>query len=146
MVRGCEPEDNPVTWDNVTLDYIGPDSSRTVSNSWSLSHRAMVEEVCAGTNLSPFMLGFSYSAIQNWAKFKYDLVMRQVQSVQRQVSRFLEWIGNIELALRGCPGRCRYVFDNSLTYMATEQSQLRQAEIDNLIKLYSSGLVDREAV
>ncbi|MBN2227106.1 MAG: hypothetical protein JW763_07045 [candidate division Zixibacteria bacterium] len=144
MVKGCEPEDNPVTWDNVTIDHIGPDSARTVSNSWSLSHRAMVEEICAGTNLSPFMLGFTYSAIQNWAKFKYDLVMRQVQSVQRQVARFLEWIGNVELALRGYSGRCRYGFDNSLTYLATEQSQLRQADIDNLIKLYSNGLIDRK--
>ncbi|UCD18352.1 MAG: hypothetical protein JSV44_05425 [Candidatus Zixiibacteriota bacterium] len=144
MIKSCEPEDNPVTWENVTIDYVGPQNVRTVSNSWSLTHRAMVEEICAGTNLSPFMLGYSYGTTHNWAELKYDLVMRHVFSVQRQVARFLEWIGNVELALKGWRGQCRYVFDNSLTYLASERSQIRQSRVDNLIKLYTSGLLAKE--
>jgi hypothetical protein len=109
-----------------------------------MNHRTMVEEVCAGANLSPFMLGYSYGTTHNWAKFKYDLVMRQVLSVQRQATRFLEWLGNIELALKGFNCRCRYVFDNSLSYNAGEQSEIKSTEAESLLKLYQAGLISRE--
>lgn len=144
MIKGAEVDENPVTWDNVKIEYVGPRNVHGVTNAWFLNHRAMVEEVCAGTNLSPFMLGYSYGTTHNWAKFKYDLVMRQVISIQRQTSRFLEWMGNIELALKGITCKCRYVFDNSLTYLATEQADIEKGKVDNLIKLYSAGLISKE--
>lgn len=144
MIKNCDPEDNPVTWDNVEIEYVGPGHTRSVSNSWFLSHRAMIEEICAGTNLSPFMLGYSFGTTHNWAQFKYDLVMRQVRSVQGQVSRFLEWIGNIELALRGFTCTCKYKFDNSFTYLATEKASTEKTRTENLISLYQAGLISRE--
>jgi hypothetical protein len=144
MIKDCQPDDNPVTWDNVTIDYVGPRNVNAVSNSWSLTYRAMVEEICAGTNLSPFMLGYSYGTTHNWAEFKYDLVMRHVQSVQRQAARFLEWMGNIELALKGFSCNCRYIFDNSLTYMASERSDIQKSTVDNIIRLYTAGLISKE--
>jgi hypothetical protein len=144
MIKKCDPDDNPVTWDNVQIDYVGPQNVRTATNSWSINHRAMIDEICAGTNLSPFLLGYSHGAAHKWAEFKYDLVMRQVQSVQRQVARFLEWMGNIELALNGFNGRCRFLFENSLSYLASEQAQIRQSHVDNLIKLFSQGLISKD--
>jgi len=145
MIKEAGPEDNPVTWDNVKIEYIGPRNVHGVTNAWFLNHRTMVEEICAGTNLSPFMLGYSYGTTHNWAQFKYDLVMRQVVSIQNQTSRFLEWLGNIELALKGLSCSCRYIFDNRLTYLATEQADIERGKVDNLIKLYTNGLIDKEA-
>jgi hypothetical protein len=144
MIKSCEPEDNPVTWDNVQIEYIGPGQTRAATNSWSMNHRAMIEEICAGTNLSPFMLGYNYGTTHNWAQFKYDLVMRQVVSVQRQAARFLEWIGNVELALRGFDCMCRFRFDNRLSYQALESAEIGRGHIDSLIKLYSAGLISKE--
>jgi hypothetical protein len=144
MIKGCEPEDNPVTWDNVRIEYIGPRNIHGVTNSWFLNHRAMVEEICSGTNLSPFMLGYNYGTTHNWAQFKYDLVMRQITSSQRQKARFLEWLGNIELGLKGLNCTCRYIFDNSLTYLASERAEIEKGKMDSLIKLYSAGLIPRE--
>lgn len=144
MIKNCEPEDNPVTWDNVHIDYVGPGQTRAVTNSWTMNHRAMIEEICAGTNLSPFLLGYNYGTTHNWAQFKYDLVMRQVVSVQRQAARFLEWIGNVELALRGFNCRCIFKFDNRLSYQAAESAEIERSNIDNLIKLYSAGLISKE--
>lgn len=144
MIKNCDIDDNPVTWDNVVIEHVGPNSARATNNSWTMNHRAMIEEICAGTNLSPFLLGYSYGAAHKWAEFKYDLVMRQVQSVQRQAARFVEWIGNIELALRGYDCTCTYIFDNSLNYLAAEQLQIRQNSVDNLIKLYSHGLISKD--
>ncbi len=145
MIRSCEIDDNPVTWDNVEVEYIGPTHSRDIANSWFMSHRAMIEEICAGTNLAPFLLGYSYGSTTTWADFKFDIVMRQVRSVQTQVARFLEWIGDIELALGGFDMRCSYRFDNSFAYRAADEVRTQAGQIDNVLKLYQAGLIDKEA-
>lgn len=145
MIRECEVDDNPVTWDNVTIDYIGPETARGMTNSWFINHRALIEDICAGTNLAPFLLGYSYGATTTWSDFKFDIVMRQVRSVQAQVADFLEWIGNIELALGGFDVRCRFEFDNTFAYQAADSIGIESKRVDNLLKLFQAGLID-EAV
>ena len=142
MIRQCDVDDNPVTWNNVEIDYIGPDRSRDITNSWFMSHRAMIEDICAGANLAPFLLGYSYGATTTWSSFKFDVVMRQVRSIQAEVCRFLEWIGNIDLALAGIDAKCRFVFDNTFAYQATESVTVQTSRIDNLLKLHQAGLID----
>ncbi|MGH8015555.1 MAG: hypothetical protein ACREBV_05145, partial [Candidatus Zixiibacteriota bacterium] len=138
LFKGVEVEDNPVTWDNIAIEHVGPEGSRATTNSWFFNHRAMIEEICAGTNLAPFLLGYSYGATTTWSAFKFDMVMRQVRSIQSEVSQFLEWIGNIELALAGLDARCRFEFDNSFTYQATDEANIKNAQIDNLLKLFQA--------
>lgn len=144
MMKTIEVEDNPVTWDNIDIEHIGPTSNRAVSNSWFFNHRAMIEEVCAGTNLAPFLLGYSYGATTTWSAFKFDMVMRQVRSIQSEMAQFLEWIGNIDLALAGINARCRFEFNNSFTYKATDEAHIRTAQVDNILKLYQAGLIEQE--
>ena len=144
MIKDCDVADNPVTWNNVEIDSIGPENARSVTNSWFLNHRAMVEEICAGTNLAPFLLGYSYGATTTWSGFKFDLVMRQVKSVQAEVSHFMEWIGNIELALNGFSGKCKFIFDNKFTHKASEDSSVKSAQVDNIIKSLNAGLINKE--
>ena len=93
MIKGCDVEDNPVTWDNVSIETIGPENVRTVTNSWFLNHRAVIEEICAATNLAPFLLGYSYGATSTWSSLKFDIVMRQVKSVQAESSSIdgMDW-------------------------------------------------------
>lgn len=144
MIRDCEVDENPVTWDNVQIDYIGPENTRSVSGSWFLTHRAMIEEICAGLNLAPFLLGYSYGATTSWSGFKFDLVMRQVHAIQRQLSDFLEWIGKVDLALAGIDADCRYVFDNTFIYQATDRMNVEKGRVDNILKLFQAGLIDEE--
>jgi hypothetical protein len=144
MIKNCDVDDNPVTWDNVVIEHIGPNASRSVTNSWFFSHRAMIEEICAGTNLAPFLLGYSYGATTTWSAYKFDMVMRQVRSIQSEVANFLEWIGNIDLALGGIRATCRYEFDNTFAYLAEEKSRVRMSEVDSLLKLYQAGLINEE--
>ena len=144
LIKTIEVEDNPVTWDNISIEHIGPEGSRATTNSWFFNHRAMIEEICAGTNLAPFLLGYSYGATTTWSAFKFDMVMRQVRSIQSEVAQFLEWIGNIELALAGIDARCRFEFDNSLTYQANDEANIRNAQVDNVLKLYQAGLIDEK--
>ncbi|MEK7775720.1 MAG: hypothetical protein AAB305_07535 [Candidatus Zixiibacteriota bacterium] len=144
MIKNCDVDDNPVTWDNVAIEHVGPNASRSVTNSWFFAHRAMIEEICAGTNLAPFLLGYSYGATTTWSAFKFDMVMRQVRSIQTEVANFLEWIGNIDLALAGIDAKCRYEFDNTFAYLAEEKSRVQMTHVDSLLKLYQAGLVEEE--
>lgn len=142
MIKSCDVDENPVTWNNVTIQTIGPNAAKSVTNSWFFNHRAMIEEVCAGTNLAPFLLGYSYGATTTWSSFKFDMVMRQVQSVQTEVAQLLEWIGNVELALAGFDLKCRYKFDNTFAHQANEQASVQSVRIDSILKLYSAGLIN----
>jgi hypothetical protein len=145
MIRDIEPEDNPVTWDDVSIEYIGPMGSGGVkTGNWYLSHRAMIEEVCAGTNLAPFLLGYSYNATTNWAQFKYDLVMRQVRSVQNGAITFLNWLANVELALKGFDLTASWQFDNDFSALAVEQEDIRSKQAGYVIDLFNAGLIDKE--
>ena len=143
MIKTCDIDDNPVTWDNVTIDYVGPDKSRDITNSWFMNHRAMIEDICAGTNLAPYLLGYSYGATTTWKNFKFDVVMRQVRSVQAEVARFMEWMGNIELALANLDVSCRFVFDNTFAYQAMDNIKVTSDRVTNILKLYEAGLLDK---
>jgi hypothetical protein len=144
MIKTLEVDDNPVTWDNVEIGHVTPERSRDVTNSWFMSHRAMIEEICAGTHLAPYLLGYSYGATTTWSGFKFDVVMRQVRSVQAEVARFLEWIAGVDLALAGISARCRYEFDNSFAYQAKENLEVESGRVDNVLKLYQAGLIDKD--
>ena len=145
MIKSCDVDDNPVTWDNVLIEHVGPSQAKQIGSSWFMTHRAMVEDICAGTNLAPYLLGYSYGATTTWSAFKFDVVMRQVRSVQAEVARFLEWIGNIELGLAGINVRCRFEFDNTFAYQAMDRSSVESSRVDNVLKLFNAGLIDAEA-
>ncbi len=145
MIRDIDPEDNPVTWEDITIEHIGPKNQGGArSNNWYLSHRAMVEEICSGTHLAPFLLGYSYNATTNWAQFKYDMVMRQVCSVQNAAVNFLTWLANIELSLKGFTLTADWQFDNKVSALAREQTDIKKTEAGYIIDLYTAGLIDRE--
>jgi len=144
MIKSCEVDDNPVTWDNVEISQVGPQNVQSVTNSWFMNHRAMIEEICAGTNLAPFLLGYSYGATTTWSSLKFDVVMRQVRSVQSEVARFMEWLGAIDLALAGIKAECRFVFDNTFAYQNEERVRTESSRVDNLLRLYESGLIDKK--
>lgn len=144
MIKSCEVDDNPVTWNNVEIDYIGPGKSREVTNSWFMTHRAMIEEVCAGTNLAPYLLGYSYGSTTSWAEFKFDIVMRQVRSIQSDISSLIEWIGNVHLGLGGFDITCRWEFDNTFSYRAREESAVKSDRVNNLLRMYEAGLIERD--
>jgi len=144
IFKDFRPEDNPITWDDVQIDYIGPSSKISSSSSWYLNHRAILEDLCAGTHLAPFMLGYSHGATQNWAMFKYELVQRKVRAVQRAASDFLEWLCSLELALRGIEAECKIKFRNEEIYGLGEKVSAEQARVQTIINKRTAGLIGEE--
>jgi hypothetical protein len=143
LFSGIKPSDSIVTWDDIELKTVGPaGGGATVTHSWYLSHRAVVEDVCAGVHLDPFMLGYSYGNTQSWAKFKYELVLRQVVSVQRLAVRFFEWLINKHIALSGVSANVR--FNNDRINSAFERYRSLHEETGRARELYQAGLLTKE--
>jgi len=144
MMRDFDVDDNPVTWDDVEITHIGPSSRVSSSTNWYVNHKAMLEDIVAGCHLAPFMLGYSYGATHNWAQFKYEMVQRQIFSLQKVVSHFLEWIANIELALQGVEITCRHLFDNRLDFGLVDKLQAEKLRTEILVTQMEKGLISLE--
>jgi len=144
MMRDFDVDDNPVTWDDVEITHIGPSSRVSSSTNWYVNHKAMLEDIVAGCHLAPFMLGYSYGATHNWAQFKYEMVQRQIFSLQKVVSHFLEWIANIELVLQGVEITCRHLFDNRLDFGLVDKLQAEKLRTEILVTQMEKGLISLE--
>ena len=145
LFSGIKPADSAVTWDDIEIKTIAPSSGTgSATNSWYLSHRALVEDICAGMHLDPFMLGYSYSATQTWARFKYELVLREIISIQRQAIRFFEWLINNYLAANGTGTRVTVAFDNNRVNSILEKHRAEHEAADRVIELYKAGIFSRD--
>ncbi len=140
-LRDFDVDDNPVTWDDVAITHIGPEGQVTGSRNWYLNHRSMIEDVIAGCHLAPFMLGYAYGGTQTWAKFKYEMVGRQIATLQRAASRFCEWIAGIELALAGVDAEAKHTFDNRLEFDRRERYETDRALTDLILRQVEAGLI-----
>jgi hypothetical protein len=141
MMKELAPEDNPITWNDVKIEYIGPSGHISSSNYWYINHKALVEDICAGVHLDPLILGYSYGPTRSWAQFKYELILRNVVSIQRCAKSFLEWIRNIELALWGLPLECIHHFDNRKFFGMLEQREAERVHLENIIRKKEAGFI-----
>ncbi len=141
MMKGIEPDDNPITWDDVQIEYIGPASKVSASSSWYLNHKAIVEDICSGTHLAPFMLGYSYGSTQTWAEFNFELLQRQLRTIQSAAVRLLHWITEIEFALKGIDAECRWEFEDAITIGVLDKRRAESIMIDNTLKKLDAGLI-----
>lgn len=144
MMKSFSPDDNPVTWDDVEIKYIGPESRQAASTAWYLNHKAMIEDIAAGLHLDPFMLGYSYGTTQTWAGFKLELVQKNVISLQRVAKRFLEWVRNIELALHGLPLEAEHHFDNDRGAGKLDKVQAEKIALENIVRRQKEGYISFE--
>jgi hypothetical protein len=145
LFSGIKPADSVVTWDDIEIETIAPRGGNTTStNSWYLSHRSLVEDICAGVHLDPFMLGYSYGNTRSWARFKFELVLRQVVSVQKFAVRFFEWLVNTHLSKSGINLKAAVRFNNDRINGALARYESEREACTRIIELYNAGLIDKD--
>jgi hypothetical protein len=97
-----QPDDNFYTWDDVEIKVVGAETHQGGSDStWRLNHSIAVEEVVTAMHLYPWALGKTFQTTKNWVQSQFDLMVSQVESVQKAAIRFIGWIVNTELSLKG---------------------------------------------
>jgi hypothetical protein len=145
LFSGIKPADSVVTWDDIVIETIAPNGGNsTASNSWYLAHRSLVEDICAGVGLDPFMLGYSYGNTRSWARFKFELVLRQVVSVQRLAVRFFEWLINTNLSKSGINLKAAVRFNNDRINGALARYESEREACTRVIELFNAGLIDKD--
>jgi len=144
MMRKFGPDDNPITWNDVEINYVGPESRQAASSAWYINHKAMIEDIAAGVHLDPFMLGYSYGLSRSWAGFKLELIFRNVISIQRAAKSFMEWVRNIELSLHGLDLETEHEFDNALAFGKLEQLQAEKMALENIRAKQDAGYIEFE--
>lgn len=143
LMKNLKPADSAVTWDDVQINAIGP-SGQGAASSWYLYHRALVEDICAGVHLDPFMLGYSYGTTQTWARFKFELMLRQIVAVQEKARGFLKWLIELAMDLEGLPGHVEVIFDNQRVFGSLERYKAESIMAENIISQYQAGLLDEK--
>ena len=144
MMKKLSVEDNPITWNDVQIDYIGPSGTYASTTSWYINHKALIEEISAGVHLDPFILGYSYGAPYSWAQIKYELIQRNIISIQSSAKNFMEWIYNLELALQGLNLEYEHCFDNRRAFGLLEKRNAEKIALENIISKKESGLISEE--
>jgi len=145
LFSGIKPADSVVTWNDIEIKTVGaPGGNSAGTNSWYLSHKALVEDICAGVHLDPFMLGYSYGNTRSWARFKFELLIRQVVSVQKLAVKFFEWLINSHLENSGININAGVRFNNDKINGALARYESLKEETSRVLDLYNSGLLDKD--
>lgn len=99
LFRDLAPEDNIFTMSNIVVDYLAPSGGQDFQ--WSINMDRVEGEVVAGLRLFPWLLGSSSSTTKNWVEAQHDVLMQRVYRGVQHGTRFMNWIRNTELRLKG---------------------------------------------
>lgn len=141
MLQGTEVDQDLVTMDNVNVTILRGDQQ---SQAFYGNHKAVEEQVITGMHLMPILLGRNYGTTETYGTAQFEIVNRQVESVNRSVKRILERLYNFELALMWGEAQAKVHMRSNRTVDVLKEAQARGTEIENAAKLRELGLINRE--
>lgn len=142
LFSGLRSDQNLVTFDNVGIDVL---RGQQYGQGFYENHKAIEEQVITGMHLMPILLGRNYGTTETYGTVQYEIINRQVETVNRSVRRMLERIFNQELALALGRPRVRVHMRSNRTMDALKAAQARGQEITNVLRLRDEGLIDAQA-
>ena len=140
-MSGLQTDQNLVTFDNVEVALLKGDQHAQVFYD---NHKAIEEQVITGTHLMPILLGRNYGTTETYGTAQFEIINRQVASVNRSVRRILERLYNFELALMWGQATARVRMNENRTVDVLREAQARRLEIDNVLRLREAGMIDGE--
>ena len=142
-MRTRSPESNFLTQDNVEIQYIGPSGQML---RWRETLETISEQVVSALHLAPFLIGRNYGTTQSWARSQYDLMVNNAASVQRAAARLVEWIVNLELALKGSPVRAACRFAPHSSWNGIDDARAQSIRLQTLLTMKEQGLLSQDQV
>ena len=140
-LSGAAVDQNLVTYDNVDVSVLGGDHR---SHPFYENHKAVEEQVITGMHMMPVLMGRNYGSTETYGTAQFEVVNRQVLTVNRRVADVLTRIYNLELALRGVPARAGVRMRGNRTVDILKEATARGHEIDNALRLLEAGLADKD--
>lgn len=137
-----ETDQNLVTYDNVAVSLVRGDQQQHVFYD---NHKAIEEQVITGMHLMPILLGRNYGTTETYGTAQFEIVNRQVESVNRSVKRILERLYAFELALMWGSASVRVSMRGNRTVDILKEASARGREIANAVTLRNEGFLDQTA-
>lgn len=137
-LSGLETDQNLVTFDNVKVALVRGDQHAHVFYE---NLKALEEQIITGMHLMPILMGRNYGTTETYGTAQFEIVNRQVRSVNRSVKRMLERLYNFELALMWGEARAKVHMRQNRTVDVLKEAQARGKEIENVARLRGEGLV-----
>jgi len=140
-VSKLKTDQNLVTYDNVEVDVI---TGSQRSSVFYENHKAVEEQVITGMHLMPILLGRNYGTTETYGTAQYEIINRQVASVNRAVKRLLERLYNFELGFMWGSARAKVRMKANRTVDLLRDSVAAKNEIDNAVRLRDEGFLDQK--
>jgi len=140
-MQGLETDQNLVTYDNVRISLLRGDQHAQV---FYQNHKVIEEQVITGMHLMPILLGRNYGTTETYGTAQFEIINRQVETVNRSVKRILERLYNFELALMWGQATAKVHMRGNRTVDVLKEAQARRQEIANAIKLRDEGFLDHD--
>jgi hypothetical protein len=105
------------------------------------NQKAVEEQVITGMHLMPILLGRNYGTTETYGTAQFEIVNRQVESVNRSVKRILERLYNFELALMWGYAEARVHMRTNRTVDVLKEARARSREIANAVRLRDEGFL-----
>lgn len=139
QLNGLAVDQNLVTYDNVQVDVVRGDQRGMVFYE---NHKAIEEQVITGMHLMPILLGRNYGTTETYGTAQFEIINRQVETVNRSVKRILERLYNFELALMWGEARARVDMRQNRTVDVLKEATARGKEIANAVQLRDQGFLN----
>ncbi len=140
-LTGLETDQNLVTYDNVSVSLLRGDQHAQIFYE---NHKAIEEQIITGMHLMPILLGRNYGTTETYGTAQFEIINRQVESVNRSVKRILERLYNFELALMWGEAEARVNMRTNRTVDVLREAQARAREIANAVQLRDEGFVNHD--
>jgi len=139
------PYDNFYSWSDVSISVVGGNQGPS-GFVWKTNRQVVDEEIIGSFHLYPWAVAKSFSTTKNWVASQFDLLMNQADSVQKNASRFCEWLHNTELALAGLSNvHVSHTFARPRDPIARSMREAERVHVDTVIRKWKEGFITRDA-
>jgi len=95
--------------------------------------------------MMPVLMGRNYGSTETYGTAQFEVVNRQVQTVNRRVGNLLERLYTSELALCGIGARPVVKMNSNRTVDILKEANARSQEIAGTLRLLEAGVIDLAA-
>jgi hypothetical protein len=113
---------------------------------WRETLETISKQVVSALHLAPFLIGRNYGTTQSWARSQYDLMVNNAASVQRTAARLVEWMVNLELALKASPVRASCHFTPHTSWNDIDDARAQSIRLQSLLTMKEQGLLTQDQV
>ncbi|MGC8737639.1 MAG: phage portal protein family protein [Candidatus Hydrogenedens sp.] len=136
-------DQNVVTFDNIGISVV---QGAQRFSAYYETQRAIEEQIITGAHMMPILLGRNYGTTETYGTVQYEIMNRQVDTINQYLARVLERIYRLELSMHGIEAEFTVQPQSNSTADTVKKSLIETRRINTLLQLVQSGIISKEDV